>query len=73
MDKSRSPNRSQTSVSPKPGTRDQIPLKKSFTRGGEQEKKEEHSFVSSISQSKLEQKGKKEERDCLNVFEEDEL
>ena len=32
LDKSRSPNRSQTSVSPKPNIRDKIPMKKSFTR-----------------------------------------
>lgn len=32
MDKSRSPNRSQTSVSPKPNMRDKIPMKKSFTK-----------------------------------------
>ena len=34
MDPSKSPNRSQTSVSPKPTAKDVIPMKKSFTRGG---------------------------------------
>jgi hypothetical protein len=59
MDASRSPNRSQTSVSPKPYNKDRMQMKKSFTKPVELDKKEDRSFTSSISQSKLEPKGKK--------------
>lgn len=60
VNNSRSPNRSQTSVSPKPENRDRFPMKKSFTRGVvDTEKKHDQSFMSTVSQSKLEQKAKK--------------
>ena len=59
MDKSRSPNRSQTSVSPKPYNKDRMQMKKSFTKPIELDKKHDHSFTSTISQSKQEPKNKK--------------